>query len=117
MDPVSITIGLSWCISGLLLMVLSVPLARGKVGRNFVYGVRFPQSFQSDDAWHAINRFGGRRMILWSVPIIAVGVVSFFIPLESRTTLSLLLGFGPMAFVVIPAIESWRFAQRYIPRM
>ena len=113
MDPVAITVGTSWTVAGLLCIGLSIPLVRGRIGRNGFYGVRFPESFQSDEAWYAINRFGGKRLIVWSIPLIAVGIVSFFLPLRSHVGLTLTLGFAPLAFIVIPAIESWRFARRY----
>src|SRR5262245_10722907 len=82
MDAVAITIGISWTLAGLLCIGLSIPLIRGKVSRNAFYGVRFPESYQSDEAWFAINRFGGKRLALWSIPLIVVGVVSFFLPLR-----------------------------------
>jgi hypothetical protein len=115
MDAVAITIGLSWTFIGLLTTALCIPLVRGRVGRNPFYGIRFPQSFQSDEAWFAINRFGGKRMIIWSIPMIVIGIVSFFLPLQSRTLLTLTLGFAPLIFILIPAIEIWQFARRYRP--
>lgn len=117
MDAVAITVGVAWTLAGLLFLGMAIPLIQGRVGRNGVYGVRFPQSFQSDDAWFAINRYGGKRMAFWSLPLIAVGVVSFFLPLQSRTGLTLALGFAPLVFILIPVIESWRFARRYRPKM
>jgi hypothetical protein len=113
MDAVAVTIGLSWTLIGLLCIALAIPLIKGKVPRNSLYGVRFPQSFQSDEAWLAINRYGGRRMILWAIPLIAVGVASFFLPLQSHPGFTLALGFAPLVFVLIPVIESWRFARRW----
>jgi hypothetical protein len=113
MDPVSMTVGISWTVAGLLCIALGIPLARGHVGRNALYGVRLPQSLQSDEAWFAINRFGGKRLIVWSLPLIVVGVVSFFLPLRGRTGLTLTLGFAPLLFILIPAVEIWRFARRY----
>lgn len=113
MDPVALTIGLSWTIGGLLCAALAVPLVRGRVKPNVLYGVRFAQSFQSDDAWYAINRFGGKRMLVWSAPMIAAGVVAFFLPLRSHTALTFAAGLGPLIFVLIPTLESWRFARRY----
>jgi hypothetical protein len=114
-DAVAITIGVSWTFAGLLCLALAVPLIRGQVGRNRLYGVRFPQSFQSEEAWLAINRFGGRRLAGWAVPLILVGVASFFLPLRSNTGLTLALGFAPLVFVLIPVLETWRFARRYRP--
>lgn len=117
MDAVAVTVGVSWTVAGLLCAGLAIPLVRGRVGRNAFYGVRFPQSFQSDDAWFAINRFGGRRMLVWSVPLVTTGVVSFFLPLRSHPALALTFGFAPLVFVLIPVVESWRFARRYRPRV
>jgi len=117
MDAVAITIGISWTVVGLVCIGLAIPLVRGQVGRNALYGVRFSQSFQSDDAWFAINRFGGRRLIVWSIPLVAIGIISFFLPLQSHTGLTLTLGFAPLIFILIPLIETWRFARRYRPRV
>jgi len=117
MDPVAVTVGVSWTITGLLCAGLAVPLVRGQVGRNAFYGVRFPQSFQSDDAWFAINRFGGKRLLVWSIPLVAVGITSFFLPLQSHTALALTLGFAPLIFILIPVLESWRFARQYRPKI
>lgn len=115
MDPVSVTIGISWTVTGLLCAALSVPLIRGHVRPNALYGVRFAESFRSDEAWFAINRFGGKRLAIWSVPLIAVGLVSLFLPLRSNIGLTLILGFAPLVFILIPMLQSWRFARRYRP--
>ena len=116
MDPVALTVGLSWTLAGLLCIAVSLPLIRGKIGRNSIYGIRLPQSFQSDEAWFAINRFGGKRIVIWSVPMVAVGIVCLFLPLQSHTALTLVLGFAPVVFLLIPVFESWRFAQQRFPR-
>ncbi|QOV87444.1 SdpI family protein [Humisphaera borealis] len=116
MDAVAITIGISWTLVGLISIALSVPLIRGHIRPNAFYGVRFPQSFESDEAWFAINRFGGMRLAVWSTPLVVVGLVSFFLPLRSNTALALVLGFAPLVFILIPVFESWRFARRYRPR-
>jgi hypothetical protein len=113
MDPISLTIGISWTFAGLLCLALSVPLIRGQVRRNRIYGVRFPQSFQSDDAWRAINCYGGKRLAVWAIPLIGVGVVALFLPLQGKTGLTLVLGFAPIIFILIPVLEAWRFARRY----
>jgi uncharacterized membrane protein len=113
MDPVALTIGVSCITIGIITIALAVPLVRGRVGRNGFYGVRFPQSFQSDEAWFAINRFGGRRLILWSIPMIGLGVAAFFISLQPRPILAMALTAASLVLILIPVIESWRFARRY----
>ncbi len=113
MDAVSITIGASWIFVGLLSAGLSIPLMNDKVVRNPFYGMRFAQSFESDKAWFAINRYGGRKMFLWSWPLVAIGIVSLLVPLVSRPIVAILLGLGPLMFIFVPAIQTWRFARRY----
>lgn len=58
----------------LLLAGLSVPLILRKIPMNHFYGVRFPQAFKSDKAWYEINAFGGKAMLLSTVPILLVGL-------------------------------------------
>lgn len=112
MDPVAIIVGAAWTSTGLLCIGLAIPLVRGSVGRNSLYGVRFPESFQSEEAWLAINRYGGQRMILWSIPIMASGLTSFFLPLQTNIALALAMAFGPLICILAPVWESWRFARR-----
>ena len=115
MDAVAITVGTSWTIIGLIIIGLAIPLVRGQVGRNGLYGVRFPQSFQSDDAWYAINRFSGKRLIIWAVPLTLVGITCCFLPLQRYTDLTLIIGIAPLIFIVIPTLEAWQFARHYRP--
>jgi uncharacterized membrane protein len=113
MQTINLVIGIAWITSGLSCLGLSLPLIARRVGRNPLYGVRFPESFRSDEAWFAINRFGGQRLALWSVPQIICGIAALFVPLQDNSTLTLVIGFAPIVFVLIPAFESWRFAKRF----
>lgn len=112
MDAVAITVGVSWLLTGLLCIALSIPLVKGHVPRNALYGVRFPAAFRSDEDWLAINRFGGKQMIGWSIPMILIGIISLFLPLQQHVGLTLTLGFAPLVFVFAPLVITWRFAQR-----
>lgn len=116
MDGVGMIIGWSWAIIGMLMYRLGMPLLRGQVGRNHYYGVRFPQVFESDDAWYAINRFGGRCMIIWAVPLVVVGLLYFFfLPMQLHNGIALTLGFAPLVFVLAPVWQTWQFARQYHP--
>jgi uncharacterized membrane protein len=113
MDSISIIVSCSWTLIGLAMIGLALPLVRGRIRRNSFYGVRFPQSFQSDEAWHAINRYGGKRLIVWAVPLVLVGIGCLFLPLRSHPALALVAGFAPLVLVLAPALQAWRFARRY----
>ena len=109
-------LGTSWTLTGLLLIGLCIPLARGRVGPNRWYGVRLRQSFQSDEAWYDINRYGAKRLIVWSTPLVVVGIACLFLPLQSHPILSLAMGVVPCTCVLMAALEIFRFARRYQSR-
>ena len=55
LQPINLVIGTAWLIAGLVCIGLSLPLIAGQIGRNSLYGVRFPESFASDEAWFATD--------------------------------------------------------------
>jgi uncharacterized membrane protein len=116
MDPVSLTLALSYTLGGLLIVALAIPLVQGRVKRNALYGIRLPQSLKSDNAWLAINRFGGKSLIAWSTIMILAGVACFFIPLQSNTALTIAIGFVPFVCIGGSLIQTWRFARSYAAR-
>lgn len=113
MDSIALIIGISWILIGLICIGLAIPLRRGRIRRNAFYGIRFPQSYKSDEAWFAINRYGATQLMIWSVPIILVGVLALFLPLKSHPQWSIWVGYGPMVFLLNAVIRSWRFARRF----
>ena len=113
MDPVSLTLALSFTLTSGLIIALCIPLVRGRVKPNSLYGIRLPQAFKSEDAWHAINRFGGKCFIAWCLPMFLIGVACFFIPLQHNKALTIALAFVPLICVIAPGIQAWLFARRY----
>ena len=55
--------------SGLLLIILAVPLIQRRVPPNIWYGFRIPQTLNDPEIWYAVNEYGGRGL-LW------VGVIT-----------------------------------------
>jgi hypothetical protein len=58
----------------LLIALLSIPLILRRVRMNSFYGVRFQESFKSDEAWFAINEYGGKALLLSTLPILIYGI-------------------------------------------
>jgi len=65
-------------------IAVSMPLVKGKIKMNKWYGVRIRKSFVSGDNWLKINRYGGRALIYWSIPVLMIAVLSiaasFYLP-------------------------------------
>jgi hypothetical protein len=66
--------------SGLLFIGISIPLVKRKIKMNFLYGFRIEESFKSEENWYNINAYGGKELMVWSIPVILLGIICFFIP-------------------------------------
>ena len=111
MEILNITLGFTNILMGGLLLGLSIPLVKGKVKMNYFYGVRFKKSFESEENWYALNRYGGRLLTYWSVLIMAVGVACLFIRFEAGSVFFWIATLAPLA-VLIPAYQTYRYGQR-----
>jgi hypothetical protein len=69
---------------------------------NSVYGVRFRKSFQSDDLWYKINKKGGKLLLLWSIPILSIGISCFFAPKIERPV-TWVVAYAPLLYIVAAA--------------
>jgi len=107
----NIVLGLTHIGCALLIIGVCVPLVQGRIKMNRWYGVRLRKSFESEENWYKLNAFGGRQLILWSLPLIAAGLLCFFIPFAGRNkdVLALVLGTAPL--LVFPAIAIIRIYQ------
>ena len=112
MDALSITLGLGETLGGLICIGLSIPLLRGRIKRNPLYGVRLRQSMQSEEAWYAINRYWAKRMIAWGIPLVIIGIPTFFFPFRRHLWAAWIVMAVALAAVSIPAVQSWLYARR-----
>ncbi|MDM8524006.1 SdpI family protein [Desulfococcaceae bacterium HSG8] len=110
MNSANIIIGITDIFCGLLFIGISIPLLKGEVRMNRFYGIRFAKSFESEENWLKINAYGAKRIILWSVPVIIIGIITLFVPLRDRTWLTILLVHAPL-IIIIPAVESYLYAR------
>jgi len=111
MGPVSVTIAICNFVCGLVFLGIGIPLAKGRVSRNHLYGFRFPKAFASEDNWQQINRLGGRRMLLWTPLVFLSAVLPIIIPVDDNPYLALALGLSP-CIIMIPCLQAYRFSQR-----
>jgi hypothetical protein len=111
MDLQSIYLGISNIFCGLLFIAISIPLWKGSIKMNRYYGIRFKKSYESEKNWYKINKFGAKRIMLWSIPLLFIGFVTFFLRINDHSVLKLIITLAPL-IVIIPAIESYVYAKR-----
>ena len=111
MGATSISLGISNIFIGSIFILISIPLVRRKIPMNSLYGIRFEKSFDSEENWYKINAYGGKQLIIWSVPLLILGVATFFISLNGKPGMVTLIACAPL-IVVVPAIKSYNFAKK-----
>ena len=99
-------------LTALLVTASCMPLAKDRIGRNHFYGMRVPKSFESDENWYAINRYGARRFFFWSGVLVLIGVAGLFFPLGEDTVLIVLVALAPAVVYLIGAYETYRFSKK-----
>jgi len=80
----NVVFGLINLASALLIMGVSLPLVKRKIKMNQLYGVRIKKSFESEDNWYKINAYGGKQLIIWSIPMLFAGLICFLSPLMTK---------------------------------
>ena len=111
----NVVFGLINIASSLLIIGGSIPLVRRRIKMNHLYGVRIKKSFESEDNWYKINEYGGKQLIIWSIPMILIGLICFAVPIndENRNILSFVLGVFPIAVCIAAAvIRIFTYAKR-----
>jgi len=92
--------------TGVIVIVLSIPLLFNLIPKNSLYGFRIKRAFESDDNWYAINKYGAKAFVLWSIPMIVCGIIFLHV------NCSPLIGPLPVLFLVAAIIQTLLFARK-----
>lgn len=96
---------------GIVTVCVCLPLIYRKVPMNRFYGIRIPQAFASAERWYAINAYGGRLLARWSCPIIATGLIGFFLPLRFFPAYAITAAGVVLVSVLVPLVQIIRWAR------
>jgi uncharacterized membrane protein len=114
MEP-NIIFGIINIACALLIIGISIPLVKHKIKMNYLYGIRIKKSFESEDSWYKINEYGGKQLIIWSIPMILVGLICFFVQIDdtNKNLLSFVFGVFPItACIAVAVIKIYAYAKR-----
>ena len=111
METTAMVLGISNICAAAVFILLSIPLLKRKVPMNRWYGARFKKSFESEENWYRINAYSAKQVMIWSVPLLLMGIVTLFLPLEGHTRLTQLVACAPL-LICVPALLSYRFARK-----
>jgi len=80
-----------------------------QVKMNHTYGVKFRQSFYSEESWYEINTYGGMVFRIWGILMVIGGVLFVFIPLGDFGALFAIF-LVTFATVAVPTIITYAYA-------
>lgn len=112
MDPKTILF-LVYLASGLLMASLSIPLIRGKVPPNPVYGFRVARTLRDERVWYPANRYASQWMLGTAVVMmLAASAAYFFMPGLGVAHFAILCLCVVLAGVGISLVQSFRYLRR-----
>lgn len=106
-----------WLIvgTGLLFVLIAIPLMLRKVPRNPLYGLRVPATWRSEWVWYEANAKSGRDLLIFGLIVAgsAVALHWLALPVDTYETVLALILIGG---AVLTAAIGWRRAN-YLERM
>jgi hypothetical protein len=105
--------GLTLTILGIVFVVVGMPLARGRIRRNALYGYRIRTTMRDDRIWYPVNALMGLWMI-WAGSLAAIiGVLLLLLRnRDDAARLVLVLGVSALILCLVMGIyRGWRLAR------
>ena len=97
--------------SGVLLMLLSLPLLWSKIPPNGLYGFRVRATLENPSIWYPANKFAAKRLLWSGAVFVAAAVALYFIPGISVDVYSLGCLFVFAVPFVIGLVQSVRYVR------
>jgi uncharacterized membrane protein len=106
------TILILYVVIGLLSAIIAVPLIKGKVKPNALYGFRVPQTLSDPDVWYAVNAHFGRRLLVTGLATTLAALLLYPLPgLDVDSYAWALLAVFTLFFGV-GVVQSWRYMKK-----
>ena len=97
--------------TGLLMIILGIPMIQGRVKPNNWYGFRTRTTLDNPDIWYPANAYAGRLLVWLGVAIILASLLLSLIPGISEDAYSLLVTGVLMLGLLVVVVLSLRYAK------
>jgi hypothetical protein len=92
----------------LLLVALALPLVRGAVKPNWIYGFRLPSTVNDPNLWYPANAYAGRWLAGIGAAMALAVVTLYFVPSIDDETYAVSIVIGVAAAVALSVAMSMR---------
>lgn len=79
---------------------------------NYWYGFRLKKSFEYDENWYKINKYGAQHLINRSPLLIQIGIITFFIPFGYNETLIIFFSLVPVYVIISLVIKTYLYTKK-----
>lgn len=97
---------------GGVLIGISIPLVRRRIGPNPWYGFRVRPTLEDPEVWYPANAYSGRWLLSAGVAEIVVATALYFVPDLEIAVYAAIVGGVTVAGIVIGFVQSLRFVRR-----
>lgn len=99
-------------IAHLLMIALAIPMIRGRVKPNGLYGFRIPLTLDNPQIWYPANRYAGWLLLAWAL-ISLVAVLGLpLLPGMDLDRYAIWLMVIDLVGLALVFLLSWRYARR-----
>lgn len=103
-------------IAHLLVIALAIPMIRGRVKPNSLYGFRIPLTLDNPEIWYPANRFAGWLLLIWALISLAATLVLPLRPGMDLDRYAIWLLAIDLVGLAVVFLLSWRYARRLARR-
>jgi uncharacterized membrane protein len=112
MEAINLILAGELLFTGALFILISLPLLKDKIKMNRLYGIRIQKSFESEENWYKINRFGARELIKVGYTLTAAGFVVLFIDFNYNNAVIIIISLLPAIILIFPVYRILRYVKK-----
>jgi hypothetical protein len=94
----------SYLVTGIVYILVSMPLLFNRVGPNWFYGIRIPKAYESTEMWYKVNRPVAKLLFGYGVIMLAIGAILWFVSIVVPLTPGA-LGIGNELLILISVVN------------
>ena len=103
---------MTFSITGLMIIGLSVPLIMQWVAPNQWYGFRIRATLSDTRIWYPANAYAAWRLLWTGVLILVLGVIGYFVPNLTLDQYGLLVSLATLAGIIVTLVQSFLFVSK-----
>ena len=96
----------------ILLIALSIPLIKGKVPPNGLYGFRIPLTMNSPEIWYPANRYAGKWLLGSAIFLLVASIGLPILPGMTMDSYAICVALIALGMLTCIFIFSWLYARK-----